>query len=58
MQKAMPNAPTMWLPYVMVDDVKKTVAKARKLGATVQVEHLDIGEMGAIGVNGDSGRAG
>jgi predicted enzyme related to lactoylglutathione lyase len=51
MQKSpMPGAPPMWLPYVMVDDIGRTIAKARKLGATIQVEHLDIGEMGAIGV--------
>jgi predicted enzyme related to lactoylglutathione lyase len=49
-KKPMPDAPTMWLPYVQVDDVKKTVAKAVKLGATAQVEFMDIGEMGAIGV--------
>jgi hypothetical protein len=49
-RKPMPEAPTMWLPYVQVDDVKKTVAKARKLGAEIQVEYMDIGEMGAIGV--------
>jgi predicted enzyme related to lactoylglutathione lyase len=33
-----------------VDDVKKTVAKARKLGANVQVDYMAIGDMGAIGV--------
>jgi predicted enzyme related to lactoylglutathione lyase len=49
-KKSMPEAPTMWLPYVQVDDVKKTVAKARKLGASVQVDYMDIGQMGAIGV--------
>ncbi|HEY8038957.1 MAG TPA: VOC family protein [Polyangiaceae bacterium] len=49
-KKPMPEAPTMWLPYVEVDDVKKTVAKARKLGATVMVEYMAIGGMGAIGV--------
>lgn len=49
-KKAMPEAPTAWLPYVQVDDVKKSVAKARKLGATIQLEYMEIGEMGAIGV--------
>ncbi|HEY5285300.1 MAG TPA: VOC family protein [Polyangia bacterium] len=49
-EKPMPDAPTMWLPYVQVDDVKKTVAKARKLGASVQVDYMEIGDMGAIGV--------
>lgn len=49
-KKAIPASPTLWLPYVQVDDVKKTIAKAAKLGANVQVDYLDIGEMGAIGV--------
>jgi predicted enzyme related to lactoylglutathione lyase len=49
-KKQSPEAPSMWLPYIQVDDVKKTVAKAAKLGATVQLEYMDIGEMGAIGV--------
>jgi len=52
-KKPMPRAPTMWLPYVEVDDVKKTVAKARKLGAAVHVEFMEIGDMGAIGVIAD-----
>jgi predicted enzyme related to lactoylglutathione lyase len=49
-KKPMPEAPTMWLPYVEVDDVKKSVAKARKLGANIQVEYMAVGDMGAIGV--------
>jgi predicted enzyme related to lactoylglutathione lyase len=49
-KKPMPGAPTMWLPYVEVDDVKKTVAKAKKLGANVQVDYQAVGDMGAIGV--------
>jgi len=49
-QKAKKNKPTMWLPYVQVDDVKKTVAKARKLGAKIEIDYLEIGDMGAIGV--------
>lgn len=50
MQKPMPDAPTAWLPYVLVDDVKKTVAKARKAGANVVVEYQPVGEMGAFGI--------
>lgn len=50
MKKQDPSQPNAWLPYVEVDDVKKTVAKATKAGATVVLEYQDIGEMGAIGV--------
>lgn len=49
-QKPMPEAPTAWLPYVQVDDVKKTIAKAQKAGAAIALDYMDIGEMGAIGV--------
>ena len=49
-KKPMPGAPSMWLPYVQVDDVKKTVTKARKLGAEVLVDYMEIGDMGAIGI--------
>ena len=49
-QKPMPEAPTAWLPYVQVDDVKKTIARAQKAGATIALDYMDIGDMGAIGV--------
>jgi hypothetical protein len=49
-QKPMPEAPTMWLPYVLVDDVKQTIDKARTLGANIQLEYMEIGDMGSIGV--------
>jgi predicted enzyme related to lactoylglutathione lyase len=52
-KKPMAQAPTMWLPYVEVDDVKKTIAKARKLGAEVHIDYTEVGEMGAIGVFND-----
>lgn len=50
MKKPMPEAPTQWLPYIAVDDVKKTIAKARKAGARIMLEFHDIGDMGSIGV--------
>jgi predicted enzyme related to lactoylglutathione lyase len=49
-KRMMPSQPKGWLPYVQVDDVKKTVAKAAKAGAKVILEYMSIGEMGAIGV--------
>ncbi|MFO0597792.1 MAG: VOC family protein [Myxococcaceae bacterium] len=48
--KPMPEAPNAWLPYVLVDDVKKTLAKAKKLGANVVLDYEPIGDMGAIGI--------
>ncbi len=42
--------PSMWMPYVEVPDVKKAVAKAKKLGAEVIVPFQPIPGMGAMGV--------
>jgi uncharacterized protein len=46
----MPGQPTAWMPYVQVDDVKKSLAKAKKAGGKVVLDFHAIGEMGAIGV--------
>jgi predicted enzyme related to lactoylglutathione lyase len=51
--KPMPEAPTGWMPYVQVDDVKATIVKATKAGATAVLPYQEIGEMGAIGVFAD-----
>jgi predicted enzyme related to lactoylglutathione lyase len=51
--KPMDSAPTGWMPYVQVDDVKATVAKAVKAGATAMLPYQEIGEMGSIGVFAD-----
>jgi hypothetical protein len=48
------GAPSSWLPYVEVDDVKATVAKAAKAGATVMLPYQEIGQgMGAVGIFND-----
>jgi uncharacterized protein len=46
----MPGQPTAWMPYVQVDDVKKSLARAKKAGGKVVLDFHAIGEMGAIGV--------
>ena len=51
--RPMPDAPTGWMPYVQVDSVNATVAKAAKAGAKVMLPYHEIGEMGAIGVFAD-----
>jgi uncharacterized protein len=48
--KMMPEQPTGWLPYVQVDSVMTTMAKAEAGGAKVMVPYQAIGEMGAIGI--------
>lgn len=53
MKKPIPEAPNMWLPYVLVDSVEGTVKKARQLGAKVIVDKTPIPEMGAFAVLSD-----
>jgi hypothetical protein len=43
---AQPN----WLPYVAVDDVDATIARAKKLGARIPVSPEDIPGIGRFGV--------
>src|SRR5882724_10036488 len=45
-KKPMPEAPTAWLPYVQVDDVKATMAKALKGGGSAVLPFQEIGEIG------------
>ena len=49
-KKMMPGQPTAWLSYVVVDSVRKTMAKAEKAGAKAVVPFQEIGGMGAIGI--------
>jgi predicted enzyme related to lactoylglutathione lyase len=46
----MPGAPVTWLPYVEVESVKRTLAKAEKAGAKVILPFMDIGSNGIIGI--------
>jgi len=45
-----PGVPPHWLPYVFVDDADATIAKAKKLGATIQFGPEDIPGVGRFGV--------
>src|SRR5262245_13878721 len=49
-KKPMPQAPNLWLPYVLVDNVESTLKKAQKLGAQVVVPKTDVPDMGAFGI--------
>jgi len=46
MQHPMPGAPSMWLSYVNVDDIKTSTAKAKSLGATLIRDVTEIPEVG------------
>ena len=49
-QKQMAQQPTAWTAYVEVADVKKTIAKAEKAGATVVQPYMEIPGMGSLAV--------
>jgi len=42
MQNPIPNAPSAWMAYVGVDDVRASTAKARSLGATVMRDVTEV----------------
>jgi len=46
LKNPMPGAPTSWVPYVAVDDVRASTAKAKTLGARVMKEVVEIPDMG------------
>jgi uncharacterized protein len=46
MKQMMPGAPSAWLAYVVVDDVKAATEKAKSLGATVMKDVTEVPGMG------------
>jgi len=48
MKNPMPGAPSAWMAYVVVDDLKRTTDKARSLGATVMKEATEVPGMGSF----------
>ena len=46
MKNPMPGAPSMWMAYVNVDDIKASTNKARSLGANVMRDVTEIPDMG------------
>jgi predicted enzyme related to lactoylglutathione lyase len=48
--KAQGGAPTMWLPYVAVDDCDAAAARAKRNGATIVAEPSDIPGIGRFAI--------
>jgi predicted enzyme related to lactoylglutathione lyase len=49
MQKhPIPNSPSAWLPYVLVDDIKKATDKARSLGAQILADGVEVSGRGTF----------
>ena len=46
MKQPVPGAPSAWLAYVNVDDVKASTEKARSLGAQVVKDVTEVPDMG------------
>ena len=47
---SMPQAPTQWLPYIGVDDIKVATEKAKSLGVTIMMENQEVPDMGWFSV--------
>ena len=50
LKNPMPNSPSNWVPYVDVDDLAASTAKAKSLGATVLKENVDVMDHGAFSI--------
>ena len=48
MKHPVPGAPSLWIPYVLVDDLAAATAKARELGATILQANVPVSNMGAF----------
>ncbi|MEO5699349.1 MAG: VOC family protein [Casimicrobiaceae bacterium] len=53
MKNPMPDAPSMWLAYVNVDDVKASTQKAQSLGASIVREVTPVADMGWFSIIAD-----
>jgi predicted enzyme related to lactoylglutathione lyase len=50
MKHPVPGAPSAWLPYVMVDDIVASTAKAKELGATIMRDVMPVMDMGFLSI--------
>jgi len=50
MKQLMPDAPSAWLPYVLVDDIAAATKKAKSLGATVMKDVTEVTDMGWLSI--------
>jgi predicted enzyme related to lactoylglutathione lyase len=50
MKHPMPGAPSIWLAYVLVDDVDAATTKVRALGGTVMKDKTEVMGMGWLAI--------
>ena len=53
MKNPIPNAPSFWLSYVLVDDIEAATKKAKSLGATVCKDVTEVMDMGWLSIIAD-----
>jgi uncharacterized protein len=53
MKNPIPNAPSFWLSYVLVDDIEAATKKAKSLGATVMKDVTEVMDMGWLSIISD-----
>ena len=50
MKHPVPGAPSAWLAYALVDDVRAATAKAKSLGATVMRDVMEVTDEGWLSI--------
>jgi predicted enzyme related to lactoylglutathione lyase len=50
LKQMMPGAPSIWLPYVGVDDIEAATKKAKSLGATIMKDVTEVGGFGWLSI--------
>lgn len=50
MKNPVPDSPSHWFAYVLVDDVKASTEKAKSLGATIAQDVMEVAEAGWMSV--------
>ena len=50
MKQPIPGAPSAWLPYVDVDDIKEATQRAKSLGATIMKDVTEVMGMGWLSI--------
>ena len=50
MKQMMPGAPSAWLPYVEVDDIRAATDKAKSLGATIVRDVMAVMDEGFLSI--------
>ncbi len=50
MKNPIPNAPSAWMAYVLVDDIRAATAKAKSLGANIMKDVTEVPGAGSFSI--------